>query len=270
MVTFLFWNTNRKPLLNEIQTLVREHQIDIVILGELETSPVSLLQHLNSGATSNFRIAAGQYDRIRIFTRFSSEFLTPTYEDERISIRRLRLPARLEILVVAAHLRSKLHQSEDSQAFECVEIARTIREQEEKVGHERTLIVGDLNMNPFEKGLVSANGLNAVMSRQIASRRTRVVESKTYPFFFNPMWAHFGDRPGRPPGTYHYDSSEHVNYYWNVLDQVIIRPDLMDRCDGENIKILTKVGERSLLLDDGRPNNRNFSDHLPLLFEVEL
>lgn len=82
MVTFLFWNTNRKPLLNEIQTLVREHQIDIVILGELETSPVSLLQHLNSGATSNFRIAAGQYDRIRIFTRFSSEFLTPTYEDE--------------------------------------------------------------------------------------------------------------------------------------------------------------------------------------------
>ena len=168
------------------------------------------------------------------------------------------------------HLPSKLYWSEDSQAFECLEIARTIREQEEKVGHQRTIIVGDLNMNPFEKGLVSANGLNAVMSRQVASRKTRTVKSKEYPFFFNPMWAHLGDRTDRPPGTHYYDRSELVNYYWNVLDQVIIRPDLMDRCDGERIRILTKLGETSLVLNDGRPDQRKFSDHLPLLFELEL
>ena len=270
MVTFLFWNTNGKPLYEQIRELARAHQVDVIILGEFASNPVSLLEHLNSGPRPEFHFATGQCERIRIFTRFSSDFLRPTHESDRISIRRLRLPARLEILVVAAHLSSKLYQSEDSQAFECLEIARTIIEQEEKVGHQRTVIVGDLNMNPFEKGLVSANGLNAVMSRQIASRKSRVVKSREYPFFFNPMWSHFGDRVDHPPGTYYYDRSELVNYYWNILDQVIVRPDLMDRCDGEKIKVLTKVGEASLLSDDGKPDYRSFSDHLPLLFELEL
>jgi endonuclease/exonuclease/phosphatase family metal-dependent hydrolase len=270
MVTFLFWNTNRKSLQEEIRALVQEHQVDVIILSEFAGNPVSMLEHLNSGRSAGFHIATGLCERIRIFTRFSSNFFRPTYESEWISIRRLRLPARLEILVVAAHLASKLYQSEDSQAFECLEIARTIIEQEERVGHQRTLIVGDLNMNPFEKGLVSANGLNAVMSRPVASRKSRVVMSREYPFFFNPMWAHFGDRVDHPPGTYYYDRSEHVNYYWNILDQVIVRPDLMDRCDGERIRILTKVGKVSLLLGDGRPNYQSFSDHLPLLFEIQL
>jgi hypothetical protein len=44
----------------------------------------------------------------------------------------------------------------------------------------------------------------------------------------------------------------------------------MERCDGERIKILTQAGDASLLLDDGTPNSKDFSDHLPLLFEIEL
>jgi hypothetical protein len=143
-------------------------------------------------------------------------------------------------------------------------------EQETKVGHRNTVLVGDLNMNPFEKGLVSANGLNAVSSRQVASRGSRKVLSRQYPFFFNPMWGHFGDRPGHPLGSYYYERAEMVNYFWNVFDQVMVRPDIMDRCDGEGIKILTKVGDKSLLLDDGTPNSKDSSDHLPLLFEIEL
>jgi hypothetical protein len=84
------------------------------------------------------------------------------------------------------------------------------------------------------------------------------------------MWAHFGDRREGPPGTYYYERSELVNYYWNTFDQVMVRPDLVDRFDREGVRIMTKIGETSLLLDDGRPNKRDSSDHLPLLFEVEL
>jgi endonuclease/exonuclease/phosphatase family metal-dependent hydrolase len=269
-MTFLYWNANRKPLTREIAALVRAHQVDVVILSEYPSNPVSMLLSLNSGAGADFQFAFGECERIRIFTRFSSSFLRATYEDDRVSIRHLTLPAQRRILIVAVHLPSKLFWSEDSQAFECTELSRTVIEQEAKVGHRNTVLVGDLNMNPFEKGLVSANGLNAVSSRQVASRGSRKVRSRPYPFFFNPMWAHFGDRRGHPPGSYHYDRAGLVNYYWNVFDQVMVRPDIMDRCDGEGIKILTNAGDASLLRDDGTPNSKDFSDHLPLLFEVEL
>jgi hypothetical protein len=125
-------------------------------------------------------------------------------------------------------------------------------------------------MNPFDKGLVSADGLNAVSSRQVASRGSRQVRSRQYPFFLNPMWAHFGERSGHPPGSYYYDRAELVNYYWNIFDQVLVRPDIMDRCAGEGIKILTKAGDASLLQKDGTPDSECFSDHLPLLFDIEL
>lgn len=270
MVTFLYWNINRRPIGPQIRALVESHRVDILVLSEFAGSPVSMQQHLNSEPRPEYHYATGNCERVHIFTRFSPEFLTATYESERISIRRLTLPARLEILVVAVHLPSKLFASEDSQTFECEKLARTIREQEERVGHARTLIVGDLNMNPFEKGLVKANALNAVMSQQVASRGSRVVQSEKYPFFFNPMWAHLGHRVGHPPGTYFYDRGDIVNYYWNVFDQVIVRPELMDHFDPERIRVLTEVGEESLLLDDGRPDQQRFSDHLPLLFEIEL
>jgi hypothetical protein len=270
MVKFLYWNTNRKPLYTEICALTRAHDIDVIILSEFADSPASLIEHLNSGGAQDFQYAPGQCERIKIFARFSSTFLTPKAEDDYVSIRQLKLPSRQEILLVAAHLPSKLYQSEDSLALQCPEFARTIMEQEVKVGHQRTLLVGDLNMNPFEKGVVSANGLNAVMSRQVASRKSKTVMSRQYPFFFNPMWAQFGDRQDGPPGTYYYERSELVNYYWNVFDQVMVRPELMDRFDGKKVRIPTKIGETSLLFENGRPNNQDFSDHLPLLFEVEL
>ena len=42
---------------------------------------------------------------------------------------------------------------------------------ENKAGHKRTVLVGDLNMNPFETGLVTASGLNATMTRKLPRRK---------------------------------------------------------------------------------------------------
>ena len=39
---------------------------------------------------------------------------------------------------------------------------------ETKAGHTRTILVGDLNVNPFEVAVVGAHGLHAVMAKQVA------------------------------------------------------------------------------------------------------
>jgi len=270
---FLYWNIGRKPLQNLITALVEEHSVDVLILGECEIPPAIMLQALGQTvATFHFAFSPGSSSVAKIFTRFPSDFLHPRFEEGmgRVSIWRMALPARPEILLVAVHLPSKLYSNPESQQQECTEIARSIRDVESNAGHRRTVVVGDFNMNPFEPGIAGAAGFHAVMARHVASRQTRTVQGREYPFFYNPMWSHFGDGPDRPGGTYYYDRSEHVNYFWNIFDQVLLRPELLTRCRHEHVRILTQAGTVELLSEDRRPNQEVASDHLPLFFELDL
>ncbi len=122
-------------------------------------------------------------------------------------------------------------------------------------------------MNPFEEGLVSANGFNAVMSRHIAERKSRVVQKKQYPFFYNPIWGLLA-MLHRTSRTYYNNRSEHINFFWYMFDQVLIRPDLLDSFSNEELKIVDSDGETSFLTRYGIPNDRIFSDHLPIIFKL--
>ena len=132
------------------------------------------------------------------------------------------------------------------------------------------MLVGDLNMNPFEDGVVGANGLHAVMSRKIAERQKRTVQNTEYKFFYNPMWSLFGDATAGPPGTYYYHSAEHVVYFWNMFDQVLIRPELLERFNNLDLKIVHSTDTLSLLSNSGGPDDKNISDHLPIFFKINL
>ncbi len=107
-------------------------------------------------------------------------------------------------------------------------LSNSIKSAEKKFSHSRTILVGDLNMNPFERGVVSANGLHAVMSQEIAEEKELVIQGKTYPFFYNPMWSMMGDVSPGAAGTYFYRNAEHTVYFWNTFDQVLVRQELLE------------------------------------------
>lgn len=67
-------------------------------------------------------------------------------------------------------------------------------------------------------------------------------------------------------GSYYYDNSEHVSYFWHLFDQVLIRPELSERFDTLQLKIITDSPSQRLVRQDGRPDAAVFSDHLPLMF----
>ncbi len=269
MLTFLFWNMNGKPLVEAIVELVEEQSVDILILAECEVAPAKLLMALNRNE-SLFYFAPGLSPRLVMFTKFPDRYVAPAFESDRVSIRRLELPAREEILLALVHFPSKLYWSEDSQMLECTVLAGTIVDEERRAGHSRTVVVGDLNMNPFEKGLVGASGLHATMARNVAERAGRVIQGKPYSFFYNPMWGHLGDWLERPPGSFYYERAEQVTYFWNTFDQVLVRPELLDRFRSKEVRIIDRVGGTSLAMLDGRPDGKNASDHFPLLFKVDL
>ena len=158
--------------------------------------------------------------------------------------------------------------SEESLLVESVHLAQSIDEVETSEGHQRTILLGDMNMNPFEAGMVIAGGLHAVMSRRVAARKTRLVQKQRYKYFYNPMWNHFGDH-GEAGGTFYFEGAEHLCYYWNLFDQVLLRPALLDGFAPENVRIPTSIRGFSLLQEDGQPDKDTVSDHLPLTLELK-
>lgn len=231
--------------------------------------PEEVVRLLNGDQAGPYSCSDSQDERIQIVTRFAPPEFARAFDsdNQRLTIRRLRTKSTV-ILLAVLHFQSRAHWTPDDQALEATVLQREITQTEETVGFQRTVLVGDLNMNPFDKGVIGAQALNAVMTRDLAAAEERTVSSKSYRFFYNPMWGHFGDRTPGPAGTYFLHGSMPINYYWNMYDQVLLRPELMNSL--EELRILDTDGQSSLLSDKGRPRHAETSDHLPILFRLNI
>lgn len=267
MTAVLFWNLNKKPLIDELACLCTEHEVDVLVLAECDIPEPKLQLALNAGRASPYLSPPNYSQRLKFLTRFPLDCFKLVSDEDEISIRQVVPPVGPEVLLVGVHLGSKLYMTEMDQSFASTRVMRSISEAEARIGHDRTILIGDLNMNPFEDGVVSAEGLHAVMARDVAARKTRIVKGQERKLFYNPMWGRMGDCSKGPPGTYFKDMSNYVNYYWHTFDQVLLRPDLLGYFDDESLVVITETGGKSLL-NKGKPSNK-FSDHLPIYVRLK-
>jgi exonuclease III len=268
-MNFLLWNIGRRPLADTIRRLVVQHDVDILVLVESNIAPGAVVQALNADGPADFDFSPSQCLKVQLYHRFSSNFVTPIFEGHRFSIREVSLPLMETFLLAVAHLPDKRNFRDGSQTQEAFRFAEEIRKAETEVGHRRTVLVGDLNMNPFEEGIVGTEALHGVMTRAIAARGERRVQGRLPPMFYNPTWKHFGAGEEEPPGTYYSERYEGVCYFWNLFDQVLIRPTLIPFWRDRSFRILSKVGDDSLLNRRGVPDRQRYSDHLPIVFELD-
>jgi hypothetical protein len=281
MISFLFWNlmgnqsatwTYRSMALRtHLVRMVSSADIDVLLLAESKFDPEEIVVALNGQGAGDYCYPASNSHRIHLFTRFSAARLTDVFNDSsdgRLTMRRLITPSGVDILVAALHFQSQMAWTSDDQALQATVTQRDICDAEDREGHQRTVLVGDLNMNPFDLGVVGAQTLNAVMTRDLARNEERTVAGRSYRYFYNPMWGCFGDRTPGPAGTYFYSASSPHSYFWHLFDQVLLRPALMDKL--VELRILENDGFESLLTERKRPRSSEASDHLPLLFRVDL
>lgn len=301
MLTFLFWNMGgeltsdapsakvkaRNNLLTEIlANLTRRHTVDILMVAEWPISLATILTSINAKNPVKFRAPDENSlcERVAIFPRTTIWRMSRRGlpESRYYTVRRVELlpDTREEFLLVVAHLGSKLRKSDASQLAAVPGVNLEIRKAEKKREHQRTVVVGDLNLNPFEDAMVVAEGYNCVMTREIALRENRRVDGVAHPFFYNPMWSCFGDSthedfpPGHadhePPGTCYFKSGESRWHYWNILDQLLLRPALIPKFRHKDLRILTSDGTTQFLDGRGIPDGSRVSDHLPLLFSLNI
>lgn len=269
MLQFAFWNLNRRPLEGLVRALVHERDVDVLVLTECSVPLPVLLTTINDTAERTFYVAPGQNQRLVILTRLPADSIIPVADLGGLALRHVVPPVGSSILLAAVHLRSKLHLSDDDQAHEAMFVAREVEAAEAQLGHTRTLVLGDLNMNPFEAGVVGSSAFHAISARAVATRVSRTVNQVSRPFFYNPSWRLLASSGGQPPGTYYYSHSGAVSYFWNTFDQVLVRPVLLSGFGDDDLKLVTALAGTSLLTAAGIPDTAVASDHLPITVSID-
>jgi endonuclease/exonuclease/phosphatase family metal-dependent hydrolase len=155
-----------------------------------------------------------------------------------------------------------------TQAALASQVAAEIAEIEDERSHRNTVFVGDFNMSPFDPGMTLVTGMHGLMTQQLAEKADRRHHSKNYRRFYNPMWGFFGDRTPGPPGTHYWRSSVIENHHWAILDQVLLRSSIASKL--HTLNIIANDGTHSLFGNDGAPDKRVLSDHLPIHFALDI
>lgn len=261
---YLFWNTHKNEKINSVLCdLITENGISVVVLAEYTANMNELIQLLDRNGISMQQYPTIGCDRIQLLGVTGLD-VEPHLQVDRYSIQVINS----DLILCCVHLSSQIYSdNNEKREMEIEQIVHDVTTLENEMQTKDTIIVGDFNINPYDKDCMSARYFHSVPVYEEARRETREVLGNELSMFYNPMWNFLGDFC-EPYGTYYYNSSDTVNPYWNVYDQVILRPALRKRFVGSSLCIITKTAQ-TVLLDDKRHPQREISDHLPIMFEIK-
>lgn len=210
--------------------------------------------------------------------------------------RLLRLNVLGQYHIYLVHLLSKSTVDHYSQVAAAIEVAEIIQkdrdsldsgEPGENSSAHKYIIVGDFNMNPWEPGMLLANGfcstytrfresdLSNVESNDLGQMTTELKSGQGYPPHYNPVWGLMGEanrnRDNQPLGTYNLrrkldkgsfkmtgGSLTHYQLEWNMIDQALVSPALNEHFDDNYFSILN-YDKKELQCP---------SDHFPIYFTI--
>ncbi|UCH61882.1 MAG: endonuclease/exonuclease/phosphatase family protein [Fidelibacterota bacterium] len=273
MLNFLVWNQHKKNLIRAIVDIYNSERFDFIALIESQVDPNSTIKSLNAVSRYNFRSVVDPNPEPYFIIIYNDKFsdVQIRLDNTRVVIYQLFPKSYLDLILVTLHIPSKLRSSSKRQALFVRKTIDSIRSIEQYLNHDRTIVIGDFNLNPYDDAMLGADEFHTCMDlNHLRSRPSRIVHGDEFHHFYNPMWGTMGDRTTGPPGTYFYDdSSEYINTFWNTYDQVILRPSIANILSSSSPKIITNSKNYNFLDFNGRPDSALASDHLPIAFSLD-
>lgn len=259
----LFWNTHKNEKINKVlYDIIVENNISIVVLAEYKANLQQLIENLmDCGLRMQQYITVG-CERIIIIGKMIN--VEPGIQTKHLSMQIIES----NFILCCIHLNSQIYANNEEQRSILIrQIVDEILKKENELKTENTVIVGDFNINPYDTGCLDARYFHSLPIYSETTRKSRKIMGKDFFMFYNPMWNLLGDAK-EPYGTFYYLGNNTVNTYWNMYDQVILRPALRKRFVDESLKIITETENIYLLNNDGHPDKK-ISDHLPIMFEIQ-
>lgn len=260
-MNFLFWNVNRKNFDKVIVDLVLENDIDVLILAEYEENILELLgEFKHRDKLMHYYPNIPKRDRLKIFTNFPESKIQRLVDEHHYLALKIPHSDLGYITLFAIHFFSKLHRNEPDFLMKSYRFSNAVTEIEKRVDSKNTVLCGDFNMNPFEQGMTISGGMHAFPTKVEARKIKRTIDYEEYEMFYNPMWKFIGEETSL--GTYYHSNPDSDGLYWNVFDQVLVRPNLINRLEG--LSIIRQTANDILATDE----KILISDHLPIKFSI--
>jgi len=219
-VRIIFWNVNNKDLTGTVCSLADSTMADVIVLNENKIPSADTLRELQGNVSNDFFIPrAVSEKRFHCFCRNPELDMSEVHEGFRTSVRKLKLEGHMTLLALVHGVDIRNYDQETRQSF-AQSLARDLNFIRKDKQTEKLFLLGDFNMNPYDRGMNLAAGLNAMMTRSCVAKGIRRHINQDYDFYYNPMWSLFGDNTKGPAGTV-YDTSNQGPYGWSMLDQVI-------------------------------------------------
>jgi hypothetical protein len=255
-MNIVFWNTHRNTFINKyLLKLIEEKNIDIVLLSEYVDKPENLINDLYINGL-RYKMGEGiSCKKINVIFKNNIKIFLNDDNANYISLKTER--NNLKFQLFALHFPSKLRTGERERNIIAQEMKNDIKK------HKNAVILGDFNSNPFEESIVALSGFNALPTKE---KKKRTVQGKTEKILYNPMWRFLGEFEDMP-GTYFYDNSSDINYYWNLFDQILITQDFIEYFESEKLEIIKKISDINLVKNKKIDNK--ISDHLPIFLSLK-
>ena len=272
MAAFLLWNINKQNRDLLVQSIVREHNIDIVLLVEFE--PSKTRSDLSNLLQQDGLVKRGTSERFGVFGRLNYGMtLVSTAIGGHVELWDWTPESGNEGRFALVHGLDRINNDDGTRRVFFGRVADLVRERE-AVGHRRSIVVGDFNAHPFESAVLSSDGLHAMGIRHVSGQTNRLVRlgEANEDFFYNPMWRLYGHMTSSEAGlaTHYWQNGLAAELFWHMLDQVVIRPEECASFPEESVRILSSIGTVRLLAPDGTLDKGVGSDHLPLVFNWDL
>lgn len=262
MLNILFWNLHKTSIGDYISKCIAENDIDLAIFSEYDGID---LKTVEKSLGSMYTCVEVQVDTKVVLLAKATLTISIKHEQHRYIIYRVNSGIK-EYILAAVHLQDRRNYSTSDRVETIRSLVSDIEEAEKELGCTNTIIIGDINANPYDEELLSKYAFNAVLFKSIIHENefTNPKSATKKRRFYNPI-IHYLSEETQTYGSFYYENN-FMTPYWYCLDQVLVRRSLVNHL--QHVKYLKSIDESSLVSGSKKTPEVTISDHLPLLVNL--
>ncbi|WP_373217787.1 hypothetical protein [Ruminococcus sp. 5_1_39BFAA] len=224
LLNILFWNLKRNAIEDYIIDCIVENNVDIAVFSEF--NGINFINIEKNLGKMYGRILAAQDDRKVTLIAKNTFSVTILQQQNRYSIYNVKTAVK-DYLLAAVHLEDRRNYKSAERIDTIKRLVADIEQTEELLKCNNTIVIGDLNANPYDEELLSKYAFNAVLFKTIIdkSELTNPNSSKRKRFY-NPI-LHYISEDTEMYGSF-YHEKDYMTSYWHCLDQVLVRKSLVN------------------------------------------